>query len=39
MKKRTNMKTVKVFWVKKKVVDRTRVGIMYCFKACEANKN
>lgn len=36
MKKRTDLKTIKVSWVKKKVVDKTRVGIMYCFNSCMA---
>lgn len=32
-------KTIKISWKRKNIVNKSRVGIMYCFKVCEVNKN
>jgi hypothetical protein len=33
------MKSITLKWKTKKVKDDSRVGMMYCFKNCEKNKN
>ena len=33
------MKKLRVEWNVKKINDSSRVGMMYCFKSCEANQN
>jgi hypothetical protein len=33
------MKKITIKWDSKKVKDNSRIGMMYCFKSCDKNKN
>ena len=39
IKLRKKMKNLKIKWKVKKVIDVSRVNMMYCFKSCNANQN